>query len=102
MRIIHATLITFGSSNLVIEDGGLRVENGIITWVGKTADLPAPEAAEEVLDARGQLVMPGNICSHTHFYGAFARGMALRGEPPKNFVEILEKLWWRLDKALLM
>jgi len=44
--------------------------------------------------------MPGLICAHTHFYGAFARGMALPGEPAANFPEILEKLWWRLDKAL--
>jgi len=44
--------------------------------------------------------MPGAICAHTHFYGAFARGMPLPGEPPRNFVEILRKLWWRLDRAL--
>jgi putative selenium metabolism protein SsnA len=44
--------------------------------------------------------MPGLICAHTHFYGAFARGMALSGEPAASFPEILEKLWWRLDKAL--
>jgi len=44
--------------------------------------------------------MPGAICAHTHFYGAFARGMSLPGEPPRNFVEILRQLWWRLDRAL--
>jgi putative selenium metabolism protein SsnA len=44
--------------------------------------------------------MPGNICAHTHFYGAFARGMAIPGSAPKDFPEILRKLWWPLDKAL--
>jgi putative selenium metabolism protein SsnA len=44
--------------------------------------------------------MPGNICAHTHFYGAFARGMAIPGAAPKDFPEILDKLWWPLDKAL--
>ncbi len=29
-----------------------------------------------------------------------ARGMAIPGEPASNFVEILERLWWRLDRAL--
>jgi putative selenium metabolism protein SsnA len=48
----------------------------------------------------GQYVMPGNICAHTHFYGAFARGMAIPGPAPKDFPEILRKLWWPLDKAL--
>ena len=44
--------------------------------------------------------MPGNICAHTHFYGAFARGLAIPGAAPKDFPEILDKLWWPLDKAL--
>jgi putative selenium metabolism protein SsnA len=44
--------------------------------------------------------MPGIICAHTHFYGAFSRGMSLPGDPASSFPEILEKLWWRLDKAL--
>jgi putative selenium metabolism protein SsnA len=56
-------------------------------------------SAEE-LDANGMLVLPGAICAHTHFYGAFARGMYIPGEPARNFVQILEKLWWRLDLAL--
>ena len=46
--------------------------------------------------------MPGLICAHTHFYGAFARGMAIPGLAPANFPEILEKLWWPLDKALTL
>ena len=55
---------------------------------------------EELLDAEGQYVMPGNICAHTHFYGAFSRGLSIPGEPAATFTEILEKLWWNLDKAL--
>ena len=55
---------------------------------------------EERLDAGGQYVMPGNICAHTHFYGAFSRGMGIPGAAPKDFPEILGKLWWPLDKAL--
>jgi cytosine/adenosine deaminase-related metal-dependent hydrolase len=54
----------------------------------------------ERVDARGQYVMPGNICAHTHFYGAYARGMAIPGAAPKDFPEILGRLWWPLDKAL--
>jgi len=57
-------------------------------------------ARVERLDGRGQLLMPGNICAHTHFYGAFARGLAIPGRAPRDFPEILRKLWWPLDKAL--
>ena len=44
--------------------------------------------------------MPGFICTHHHFYSTMARGMAIPGEPASNFVEILERLWWKLDMAL--
>jgi len=100
MLITHGTLITFGADPRIIADGALRIDGETIAQLGTSAELAAQWPDEETLDARGQLVMPGNICAHTHFYSAFARGMALPGEPPKNFVEILEKLWWRLDKAL--
>ena len=41
------------------------------------------------------------FCAHTHFYSAFSRGMAIPGLAPKDFPEILERLWWPLDKSLL-
>ncbi len=44
--------------------------------------------------------MPGGICAHTHFYGAYARGMNIPGSAPKDFPEVLSRLWWPLDKAL--
>ncbi|RLG40866.1 MAG: putative aminohydrolase SsnA [Thermoproteota archaeon] len=46
--------------------------------------------------------MPGLICAHCHAYGAFARGMPLKVEPPTRFVEILERIWWHLDKRLTL
>jgi putative selenium metabolism protein SsnA len=75
--------------------------------VGPRADAPAIEravagGAGEVIDAGGGWIMPGFINAHTHFYSTFARGMAVPGEPPTNFMEILERLWWRLDKALTL
>jgi putative selenium metabolism protein SsnA len=45
--------------------------------------------------------MPGNICAHTHFYGVFSRGVGIPGDAPRDFPEILGKLWWNLDRALL-
>jgi putative selenium metabolism protein SsnA len=102
MLITHGTLITFGQTNQIIEDGALYIEGDRIADIGPTADLASRYPEAETLDARGRLVMPGIICAHTHFYGAFARGMALPGKAPKNFPQILEELWWRLDKALTL
>jgi putative selenium metabolism protein SsnA len=100
MLITHGTLITMGSPNRVISDGALLIEGERIADLGASAELEARYPDATRLDAGGRLILPGLICAHTHFYGAFARGMALPGEPPANFPEILEKLWWRLDKAL--
>ncbi|KAJ5068157.1 aminohydrolase ssna-related [Anaeramoeba ignava] len=82
---------------------GLYIENGIIKEIDETKKLEEKYKTEstEVIDAENKLVLPGLICGHGHFYGMYSRGMGLKtDEPPKNFVEVLEKLWWRLDKAL--
>ncbi len=100
MLITNGRVVTFGEANEIIVDGAVRIEGDRITEVGPTAQLQAAFPDDEMVDAGGQLIMPGNICGHTHFYGAFARGMAIPGEPPRDFPEILAKLWWRLDKAL--
>ncbi len=100
MLITHGTLATMGTPNQVVPDGALYIENERIADLGPSAELEARYPSAQRLDAGGSLVLPGLICAHTHFYGAFARGMALPGDPPANFTEILEKLWWRLDKAL--
>ena len=100
MLITNGTLVTLGQQNEIIFDGALRIAGERIVEIGKTADLRRAYSDEEELDAEGRLVMPGLICAHTHFYGAFARGMAIPGEAPTNFPQILERLWWRLDKAL--
>ncbi len=52
------------------------------------------------VDSDGALVVPGNVCAHTHLYSALARGMPYALEPPANFVQILQRIWWRLDRAL--
>ena len=101
MLIANCRVVTFGEANEIIENGAVRIEGALITDVGDAARLKAAHPEDETVDAGGQLVMPGNICGHTHFYGAFARGMAIPGDPPRDFPEILGKLWWRLDRALL-
>ena len=100
MLISNAKLITWGSPNQILVDHALYIEGARIREIGPSIKLEKKYLGEEKLDARGQYVMPGNICAHTHFYGAFSRGMAIPGHAPKDFLEILEKLWWPLDKAL--
>ncbi len=103
MLITNGTLATLGEKPRVIENGALYIEGDRIADIGKTSELEKKYPRVERLDAHGKLVMPGNIVAHTHFYGAFARGMSLPpGPPPKNFPEILQQLWWKIDRALTL
>ncbi|HRS64435.1 MAG TPA: putative aminohydrolase SsnA [Spirochaetia bacterium] len=45
-------------------------------------------------------ISPGLVCSHNHFYSALARGLMAPVPPSKDFVQQLNNLWWRLDRAL--
>ncbi|NMC80750.1 MAG: putative aminohydrolase SsnA [Chloroflexi bacterium] len=102
LLITNGTLITWEKPNRILEKYALAVDGDRIVEIGPQAELLAKYPQAEQLDAKGQYVMPGNICAHTHFYGAFARGMAIPGAAPANFSGILEKLWWSLDKSLTM
>lgn len=101
MIIKNAKIITFNDDNQIIEDGGLVIDDkGNIDEIFLSNSYPDNTSDDEIIDAGGKYVMPGGICAHTHFYGAYSRGMYIPGQAPDAFPQILEKLWWRLDKAL--
>ena len=100
MLITNGKLITWEKENRILDGQAIYIDGDKIREIGPEAELKAKFHGVETLDAKGQYVMPGNICAHTHFYGAFARGMAIPGAVPADFPEILRKLWWPLDMAL--
>ncbi len=102
MLIINGSVLTFGEDRRVITGGAVYYEGDTIVEVGDSADLEKKYPDAEILDAGGKIVMPGMVCAHTHFYGGFARGMAIPGDPPENFMQILEQLWWKIDRALTL
>lgn len=97
--ITHGVVFPSGEG-VVVEDGAVALDGARVAAVGPTEKLRAryPDAVE--LDAGGNLVTPGLINAHMHLYSTFARGMAVPGPAPTCFVEILERLWWKLDRAL--
>ena len=100
MILHNARIVTWGQPNEILEGKAVRIHDGLVDEIAPQRDLLARFPQEEQIDGRGQILMPGNICAHTHFYGAFARGLAIPGRPPKDFPDILRKLWWPLDKSL--
>ena len=81
---------------VAVEQADLRID-GKVMLRGPSLE---PQAGDEVVDIRGRLIMPGLVCAHTHLYSALARGMPGPQRAPSNFKEILELVWWRLDRAL--
>lgn len=59
-----------------------------------------PTPGDTRIDCSDCVVIPGNVCAHHHLYSTLARGMPYRLEPPQDFVQILQRVWWRLDRAL--
>lgn len=90
-----ATLITLDPPAL--ESGDLYVDGGHIKSRGTGLDTPDDA---ELVRLHGKVVVPGMVCAHTHLYSTLARGMPPPQRSPATFVEILELVWWRLDRAL--
>jgi putative selenium metabolism protein SsnA len=95
MLLTRATVATLDPPEVAEAD--LRVQGERIVERGRGL---VPQPDEEVLDLDGALVMPGFVNGHTHLYGALARGMPGPTLPPRTFREILDRVWWRLDRAL--
>ena len=100
LLIKNGTIITLGTNNRIIKNGAVLVRNGLIQQIEKTDNFSNIPEDTDIIDAKGKLIMPGFINQHMHFYSTFARGITPKQPPPANFVEILEKLWYPLDKVL--
>jgi putative selenium metabolism protein SsnA len=98
----NGLLITRDDKSTIIEDGCVAIKDQLIAEIGTTKILKAKYKDAKFLDAENKLIMPGLINTHMHFYSTFARGMNQKDTPPANFLEILKKLWWRLDKTLTL
>jgi len=77
--------------------GYVKIEGNKIIEVGKG---DPRSRAEATVDAAGCVVIPGLVTAHTHLYGILLRGAALKIEPPTDFAQILQRVWWPLDEAL--
>jgi len=102
MLIKNAKIITWEKPNRILEKHAVYIQDGCIIAIDDQEKLLEAYKDTEVLDAAGQFLMPGLICAHTHFYSAFSRGLAIPGDPPEAFPQILEQLWWPLDRSLTL
>lgn len=97
--IKNGIIITLGEPCKVLYDHSILLDGGIIKKIAPKNEIN--ETADKVIDANGKVIMPGFINSHMHFYSTLVRGLG-KANPSKDFQEVLENLWWRLDKKLTL
>ncbi|MEW5821615.1 MAG: putative aminohydrolase SsnA [Cyanobacteriota bacterium] len=100
LLIKNGLIATLGSKNTILEKHSIIIEKDIIKSILPDDKIDKSITFSKTIDAKNKLVMPGMINTHMHLYSTFARGIALKCSPPRNFAEILENLWWHLDKTL--
>lgn len=85
-----------------MEDGAVLTDGTLIKTVGGTKELKEAYPDAEFIDAKGGVIMPGFINTHEHIYSAMARGLSINGYNPKGFLDILDGMWWTIDRHLTL
>jgi putative selenium metabolism protein SsnA len=97
--IKNGTIVTLGEPNRVIDNGAILIEGAKIKKIGKSDEFTG--AYDRVIDASNKVALPGFINAHMHFYSTMVRGLG-KIQPAVDFVDVLKKLWWKLDRQLLL
>ena len=98
----NGKLFTRDNSNPYIENGAVLIDGKLVKKVGTTETLKKEFPDAEFIDAKGKVIMPALINMHNHIYSTMARGISVKGYNPNGFLDILDGMWWTLDRNLLM
>ena len=96
----NGRLFTRDEKNSYFENGAVVWEGNTIVEVGDFETLKKKYADAEFIDAKGGVIHPAFINTHEHIYSALARGLSIKGYAPNGFLEILDGLWWTIDRNL--
>ena len=102
LLIGNGRVLTRDKAMPYLSDGAVAIDGEVILEVGARRALQDKYPGAEYIDARGGVIMPGLINAHTHIYSGLARGLAIEGNNPANFLEILEGTWWNIDRHLTL
>ena len=96
LLIKNAYIVTMDDRQWEIPEGGLFIRDGIIEKVGAMKDLPTD--ADEILDLKGHVVLPGLVNTHHHFYQTLTRAVpAAQDANLFNWLKTLYPIWARLQ-----
>jgi len=88
--------LAFIKTHIIVNEGN----NGTITFIKDLPDKEHLMEFKEIIDCNDKIVTKSFACGHHHVYSALSRGMPAPTKSPENFLEILQYIWWRLDKCL--
>ncbi|MGC4019117.1 MAG: putative aminohydrolase SsnA [Muricomes sp.] len=98
----NGRMITRDAKNPYMDNGAVAIEGTTIKKVGTLEEVKAAYPDAEFIDAKGKVIMPAFINSHEHIYSSFARGLSINGYNPNGFLDILDGLWWTIDRNLTL
>jgi len=84
----------------VLERHSVAIDQGRITEIGKAEEIQKRHSDVESVDATGQIIMPGFVCSHTHLYDVLVRAASFDFVPPSDFTQLLQRTAWPVDETL--
>jgi cytosine/adenosine deaminase-related metal-dependent hydrolase len=101
LLIRQATLlVTMDAQRREIEGGSVFARDGVIEAVGPSDELP--KSADEVIDARGHIVIPGLVNTHHHFYQTLTRAVpAAQDVELFAWLQTLYPIWARLTPEMV-
>ena len=93
-------LVTMDAERREIADGAIFIRDNAIEQVGSSVDLP--HSADEVIDARNHVVMPGLINTHHHMYQSLTRVIpAAQNGELFNWLTNLYPIWANLTPEMV-
>ncbi len=98
----NGRVITRDESMPFLENGAVALDGNTICKVGTLEEIRGAYPGAEYIDAKGGVIMPAFINAHEHIYSSFARGLSINGYNPNGFLEILDGMWWTIDRNLTL
>jgi 8-oxoguanine deaminase len=101
LLIRNATVVvTMNDARDEIRNGAVFIRDNVIEQVGPSADLP--DNADEIIDASGQVILPGLINTHHHMYQSLTRAIpAAQNGELFNWLTNLYPIWAGLTPEMI-
>ncbi len=95
LLIKNGLVVTMDGDRHIYRNGSIRVEDTRIAEIGQAKDVQAKTPDCEVIDASGQIVIPGFVSCHNHLYSAVVRSIPYSGfaDADFSFIAWMEQFW---------